>query len=144
MPCRPITDKQNIVICILLRELFQKEVHAFSVASRHHPETAVSGFRFYRSIDISVFTDMMAWHNGPDPLSAPASCRLAYPSKPRFVLKQDPHPFWGDFLSKLIVSSLNFLSQPDLLHWLTLDALAAAFSLPSHAASKHDIHSCPP
>lgn len=111
MPCRPITDKQNIVICILLRELFQKEVHAFSVASRHYPETAVSGFRFYRSIDISVFTDMMAWHNGPDPLSAPASCRLAYPSKPRFVLKQDPHPFWGDFLSKLIVSSLNFFES---------------------------------
>lgn len=111
MPCRPITDKQNMVICILLRELFQKEVHAFSVASRHYPETAVSGFRFYRSIDISVFTDMMAWHNGPDPLSAPASCRLAYPSKPRFVLKQDPHPFWGDFLSKLIVSSLNFFES---------------------------------
>ena len=111
MPCRPITDEQNIVICILLRELFQKEIHAFSVASRHYPETAVSGFRFYRSIDISVFTDMMAWHNGPDPLSAPTSCRLAYPSKPRFVLKQDPHPFWGDFLSKLIVSSLNFFES---------------------------------
>ena len=111
MPCRPITDKQNIVICILLRELFQKEVHAFSVASRHHPEAAVSSFRFYCSIDISVFSNMVAWNSRPHSLSAPARFRFADPAKPRFVLKQDPHPFWGDFLSKLIVSSLNFFES---------------------------------
>ena len=111
MPCRPITDEQNIVICILLRELFQKEVHAFSVASRHYPETAVSGFRFYRSIDISVFTDMMAWHNGPDPLSAPASCGFADPAKPRFVLKQNSYSFWRSLFYKFIVSRLNFFES---------------------------------
>ena len=111
MPCSTITDEQNIVIRELLRELFQKEVHAFGIASRHHPETTVSGFRFYCSIDISIFTDMMAWHNGPDPLSAPASCRLANPPKPCFILKQNPHPFWGGFLYKLIVSSLNFFES---------------------------------
>ena len=111
MPCSTITDEQDIVIRELLRELFQKEVHAFGIASRHHPETTVSGFRFYRSIDISVFPDMVAWHNGPNALSAPARCGLANPTKSCFVLKQNPHPFWGGFLYKLIVSSLNFFES---------------------------------
>ena len=111
MPCSTITDEQDIVIRELLRELFQKEVHAFGIASRHHPETAISGFRFYRSIDIPVFPYMVAGDNWPHALSAPARCGLANPTKSCFVLKQNPYPIWGGFLYKLIVSSLNFFES---------------------------------
>ena len=111
MPCRPITDKQSIVICILLRELFQKEVHAFSVASRHHPEAAVSSFRLYCAIDISVFSNMVAWNSWPHSLSAPARFRFADPAKPRFVLKQNSYSFWRSLFYKFIVSRLNFFES---------------------------------
>ena len=107
MPCSSITYKQNIIILILLWELFQKEIHAFSIASRHYPEAAVSSFRFYCSVDISVFSNMVAWNSWPRSLSAPARFRFADPAQTRFVLKQNSYSFWWSLFYKFIVSGLT-------------------------------------
>ena len=81
VPCRTITAKQNNIISIFFGQLFQKDIHADSIAIGQDEKVPIACQRLHRAVSIAVLTDMVAGHAGTDTVPAPAVFRLVDPTK---------------------------------------------------------------
>lgn len=87
MPCGTITAKQNDILGILFRKMFQENIHAYRVAIRHDQEEAIACQWLYRTIGIAILSDVMAGHAGTYPFFTPAVFGFADSPKSGFILK---------------------------------------------------------
>lgn len=87
MPCGAITAKQNDILSVLFRKMFQEDIHAYRVAIRHDQEEAIACQWLYRTIGIAILPDVMAGHAGTYSFLAPAVFGLVDSPKSGFILK---------------------------------------------------------
>jgi len=78
---------------ILLREFFEKDVHADSITVGHDQKARISCKRFHGTIYIPVLTDMMAQHRWTDAFPASAVLGLVNPPKASLILKHETNVF---------------------------------------------------
>ena len=93
VPRGAVADKNNVIVRIGRRQMFQKDVHAHRVAVGHDQKTGVSCQRFYCSIHIPVFPNMVAGYRRANAFSAPTILRLVDAAEPRFILKHQANGF---------------------------------------------------
>ena len=87
VPCRTVTAQKNHVSRKLLRQLFQKDIHTGCIAVGHDQKTGVACQRFYCTIRIAVFSDMMTRHRGTNALLTPTVFGLIDSPEACFVLE---------------------------------------------------------
>ena len=91
VPCGSVTAEQDNIVRKLAGQFPQEQIHAHRITIGHDQKTGVAGERLYRSIDIPVFSNMVARYTGPDPFFTPAVFGLVDSSKSCFILKHQPH-----------------------------------------------------
>ncbi len=89
MPDSSITAEKNHIVGILLREFFEKDVHADRIAAGHDQKAGTSCKRFHGTIYIPVLTNMAARHRWTDAFPAPAVFGLVNPPKASLILKHE-------------------------------------------------------
>ena len=67
--------------------MIEKDIHAVRIAVWHNQKTAFTTNRFNGSIDISIFSDVVARYRRTYTLLAPTVFRLVDSSESGFILK---------------------------------------------------------
>ena len=89
--------------------MFQEDVHTYRVTVGKYEEIPITGYGVYRSVSVTVLSDMVAWNPWTYTFSAPAMLGLVDPSKASLILKHQPNPLGTveNFL-QFLDSSVNF------------------------------------
>ena len=97
--------------------MFQEDVHTNRVAIRQYEKIAVTGYRVYRAVSVTVLTNMVAWNSRSDAFSAPTMLGLVDPSKAGLILKHQPNSLGivEDFFH-FLDSRVNFFLRRQLPH----------------------------
>lgn len=111
MPGSAIAAKENDIICILLRQVLEENVHTYCVTFWHDKKAAIASERFYRSINITVFPYMVTGNTRTDPFLAPAIFGLVYASKACFILKHQPYVLIRVVFFQFLDGRVNFFED---------------------------------
>ena len=89
--------------------MIKKHIHTISVTIRHNQETAFTADRFNCSVNISVFSDVMARNRRTNTLFAPAVFWFIDSTKTRFILKHQTHcGIFVEFFRCFLYDLFNF------------------------------------
>ncbi len=111
VPHRTVTDQQDLIIGICLRQFRQEYVHAFSVAIGKYQKEALSILWFYSTIYVSIFSNMMARNRRTLALSAPTGFWLVDSPKACFILKHYSDVLAGILGNDFGVRCFNFFEE---------------------------------
>ena len=91
VPRSAIANQKKSVIGICTAQPTQKSIHTCSVAVWHNQKIGFACFGFYRSISISVFSNMVTRHMWADSFPTPAIFWLVDSPKASLVLKHQAY-----------------------------------------------------
>ena len=108
MPCSAVAYQNDDIIRIGHGQMIEKHIHTICVTIRHNQEAAFTADWFNRSVNISVFSDVMARNRRTDSLFTPAVFRFIDSTKTRFVLKHQTHCGIVEFFRSFLYELFNF------------------------------------
>ena len=111
VPHGPVTHQQYLILRICLGQLRQEYIHAGCVTVRKNQKEAFTVLRFYCSIYIIVFTNVMTGNGWPFPFPAPATLWLVDSSEASLILEHHPHVSAWILDDDFVVLSFNFFEE---------------------------------
>ena len=89
VPCRLIHYHDDTVVFEIFRAFLEEYFHCIGICIREDKRTRLTVVRTHSTENMSIFSDNMRRHNGPDSLWCPAMRWIRYPSESSFILKEE-------------------------------------------------------